>query len=465
MNQLLILPISSVSLVFGLDWLPLISGRTERAAYRMARQHRATHLVLPGESAAAVGLVILRQDRRQRKRVLNSAAQNVAHIFSSGTIAQLLEVEPACYWLVAVHEGAVIARTDKLYRSYAQAQAALDDLKQAYPQLVVLGTADAPESLTLQAIVAASAVQTRLVAVARWRSALPWPMQGFVLVLVLMLLASRVRPVLFPASGALQPLAPVDAAAAWRTARAQAYRGLIVHGVHGTRLILNDLSQLPARLAGWLLIHASCTARQKTWQCEARYDRRDPQASNDSLLARAPESWTVQFVSMDQAKPVWTLDSAGLPLGRFSPKSMADDNRYLLSALQAIKPAFSQLQLGQPQPLPTAAPRDRQGREIPRPASLPRYMTRSVQISGPLRSASVLLPYTAAVGWKKILLSLNDLRQAGLSASRVNISFQGVLYETETDQGPDTKSDLHGRKPPVPPAMPGAAPPGARPAH
>jgi len=48
-----------------------------------------------------------------------------------------------------------------------------------------------------------------------------------------------------------------------------------------------------------------------------------------------------------------------------------------------------------------------------------------------LRSASLLLPYTDSMSWKKISISLRELDQVGLKSSRITVSFQGELYEME----------------------------------
>jgi hypothetical protein len=100
--------------------------------------------------------------------------------------------------------------------------------------------------------------------------------------------------------------------------------------------------------------------------------------------------------------------------------------------LQAIQPAFSRLQLGRSQTLAVAAPRDAHGKPIPRPQHIQAYVARQVHFEGPLRSASVLLPYTESISWKKITLSLHDARTVDIRTSRLHASFHGDLYETQS---------------------------------
>jgi hypothetical protein len=437
MSDVLVLPMPSVSLVFGLDWLPLINGRAHRVVQRMAKQYRATHMVFAGDAAAAVGLGVLRLSRAHHKKMLNSAAQNMAQLFMHDTVALLFELEPAQFWLVAVHDGTVVARTDRLYASRADANAALAELRQAYPQLKVLGAPGASPAPTLSDIEAASARQSQLVPLGRWRSVLPAPVQWFLLALAIVLLAPRFWHTFQSVRKTPVAIDLVDPVQAWQEAIARVSRNTVIHGIEGTRSIVRSLHELPVYLAGWALTQATCTADQSAWRCQARYDRRHRDASNAGLLAGAPKGWMVEFNSIDQAQPVWQLGSAGSALAGSDLENTAHNERGLFSSLQMIKPAFARIELGRSQALNVQPPRDQHGKAIPKPAGLPLIRTRAVHISGPLRSASLLLPYTASIGWREISLTLRDAESVGLKTSRITMSFQGVLYETGTGYNED----------------------------
>lgn len=433
MNDLLILQVSSTLLVFGLHWVPLITGPASRAAYQMARRHRASHMVVAGESARSVGLAA---ERGRGQEALHSAAQNVARLYASGTVALLLELQPACYWLVAVHEGAVVARTDRLYSCQDEAAAVLDELKQAYPQLQVLGAGKVAALPTLPIIAAASDAQTQLVKVKRWNPVFPAPVQWFALALILVFVIPRLWTVLRPARATAVPVAAVDPVSAWQQALSGATRHVTVHGVQGTQLLLNSLYTVPVRLAGWELVDVNCVARPQAWRCLARYDRRDAKASNEHFLALAASPWSIEFESIDRAHAVWVLPVAALPLAVHVLKTSTDNERHLFSSLQSIRTVFTQMQWGKPMAVKVEPPRDEQNRVIERPAHIPGYLTRPVQIQGPLRSASLLLPYTESLSWKQVLLSVHKSDSASLTRSRLNVSFQGDLYEIESTENP-----------------------------
>jgi hypothetical protein len=117
MKESLLISAAGKTLAFGLEWQPLIESLGIREARRRASRYRATHFVLAPDSAGAVGLANIPRNKAQvvnnNQRVF-SAAQNVAALFQSGTWGVCLSLNPQCWWMVAVHEGVVVMRTDIL---------------------------------------------------------------------------------------------------------------------------------------------------------------------------------------------------------------------------------------------------------------------------------------------------------------------------------------------------------------
>src|SRR5690606_11426581 len=68
-----------------------------------------------------------------------SAAQNMARLYPTGSVACIQCLGSDAYWLVAVHEGAVMSRTDVVCGSMEQAQRVLEELRRSHPRLVLLG--------------------------------------------------------------------------------------------------------------------------------------------------------------------------------------------------------------------------------------------------------------------------------------------------------------------------------------
>ena len=430
MAEPLLLSLHSATLVFGLDWFPLIGARADRLGMRIAKRRRSTHCVLAGEGAGSVGLLALKAGRLQ-KRTLYSAAQNVAALFAAGTVVLLMELDAAGYWLVAIHEGAVVARTDRFYPSREAANDVLAELRLAYPQLMVLGTPNAPGIPTMADIEAACSSSTQLRRISGWKPFLPWPVQWFALVLVLaLLLPAAWRALRLDHAQAGTPVRK-DPVQAWRDAIAHSAQGRYVHGAHGSRLLLETFYALPVRLRGWHLRQAECVPQAVQWQCQARYERREPGASNKSFLEKIQPEWKVQFTSLDHALAVWRTASGGVPLAHQRLADSKANERHFFSALQGLRSGFADVQVGKTLPIPLSAPTDGQGRPISRPAHLLAYSSRSVQLSGPLRSAGLLLPHMSFIAWNKAALTLHDVNAPSARDSGLILTLQGVLYENE----------------------------------
>jgi hypothetical protein len=83
-------------------------------------------------------------------------------------------------------------------------------------------------------------------------------------------------------------------------------------------------------------------------------------------------------------------------------------------------------------PLAPPAPRDAGGLPLPPPDTpgvLPQLRSRTVSLSGPLRSFGVLAWDGVPTFWSSISLRLEPGRSAALAASVVVAQLQGTLYE------------------------------------
>jgi hypothetical protein len=430
MTEPLILSFPSAALAFGLDWFPLIGARADRSGLRIARRYRSTHCVIAGDEAGSIGLLALKTTPPQKK-TLYSAAQNVASLFMTGTVVLVIELGAAGHWLVAVHEGAVVARTDRFYPSREAAHDALTELRLAHPKLLLLGSPGAPALPTMAAIEAACSTSTQLRRIPGWRPFLPLPVQCFVLVLALVLLLPAAWRTMRPASTIASVAEQKDAAQIWRDAIARSAQGRYVHGTRGSRMLLEAFYALPVNIQGWRLRQAECVPQAHQWHCQARYERRAPDASNESFLKNILPEWNVEFASLDHASAIWRAASGALPLVHQRLADSKANERYFFSTLQKLRGGFSDVQVGKTSPLPISVPLDDQGRAVARPSQLPAYASRSVHVSGPLRSAGLLLPHMSFIAWSKAVLTLRDVKAPGVRDSGLILTLQGVLYENE----------------------------------
>ncbi|MGB3290365.1 MAG: hypothetical protein WBA83_13925, partial [Burkholderiaceae bacterium] len=267
--------------------------------------------------------------------------------------------------------------------------------------------------------------------IGRWRPFLPWPVQCFALALVLVLLVPAAWRVMKPGHAVAADSMRADPEQAWRNAIAGSIHGRLIHGFQGTRALLEALYDLPVNAGGWRLLQAECAPNGTRWRCRARYERRQTGASNQSLMDSSRAGWTLEFASLEQAEAAWETPAGGVPLAHQRLADGKENERRFVSALQGVQGGFAQLRVGKALPLPVSAPLDGQGRPIARPAHLPAYASRPVQVIGPLRSAGLLLPHLSSVAWNKAVLTLRELKTPGARDSGLTLTLQGVLYETE----------------------------------
>ncbi|NYT66517.1 type 4b pilus protein PilO2 [Alcaligenaceae bacterium] len=424
----LLLPSASSILVFGLEWFPLLGGGLHRQSLRLARKYRASHVVLSGEQAGSVGMTRLRKRASGRKTPLQSAAQSLASLFPSGTVALILPLAEHGWWLVAAHEGAVVARTDRVYETLDQALNALSDVRLAYPQLQDLSQ-DTDIAPGLSDLYASSASNNRLQKVGRWDSVLPVPVQWLALALTVVAIAPTVWQWVHTKQAQPAVQAEPDTQLAWQLAVRQATQARCLHGMQGTQPVLSSLYDLPVVIAGWQLASVECTAGRSAWMCQGDYQRQQQEATNDGFLRSSPSRWTSRFPTMDLAKVSWAVAA---PCTLFSSPALNSANhneRHLFSAWQAIRPAFSRLEAGQSQALPVNPPRDSKGQVLVQPVDLQAPLYREVHIQSPLRSFELLLPHIASVEWRRLALTVNQAIKPTLKSSQLNVTFLGVLHE------------------------------------
>lgn len=420
--------LGSVHLIFGLDWFAILGGTVSREVRRIARQQKATHVVHSSEDAVSVGVIALPAAKRSAHPY--SAAQLVAERFPTGVVGLVVQLDPTRWWLVAVHEGAVIARTDTICASFDAALERIELLRQAYPGLTLLNDVEQQPSLSDIAGKAHAGAQLRRVAHANRFTSRPF--YG-VSLLVCVFYALYQIGLLGDGAAWRDPPSGVDDSAeqAWKRAHDQLSRAHWVHGVAGSAELLLSLYALPVQLAGWRLRQADCIASRDHWNCHADYGRDDPETNNERFLEAAQQQWDVSFTPLDQARIRWSFASTGRELGQSSSGSREHIERALFSALQAIRPAFAQMTIDDPQPLRVPVPHDQNGHAYAEPAELPRYGVRSVRVQAPLRSVSLLLPHAASMAWRRASLSFDPRTRSDLLHSPLSLDLQGVLYEKD----------------------------------
>src|SRR5699024_2972625 len=154
-------------------------------------------------------------------------------------------------------------------------------------------------------------------------------------------------------------------------------------------------------------------------------------ASNASLLQHQPEHWSLQFTPFKQAQARWTVPAVTTTLAEGALLTEKNNEQVLFSELQRLMLGFRSLTVSSAKPLNPITPVDAQGQAHPQPSVLPRYQTRTLRVSAPVRTISVLLPHMAHNRWDRIHLQFGSEPVPALLQSAVTASLEGVLYEMQ----------------------------------
>ena len=286
------------ALVFGLKWSPLVGSRIASLARKRARQARATHYVYGGNRGAAVGCASL--GKMPRAQTNYSAAQIFARQYPDGAVAVLLKLDEDTFRLAGALDGAVIARTDKLFNTNLAAHQALGELRQASPALVIYGehgsampedfAATAPvRALSIEQITQGADAQSCLIPAGRAWASLSFAVRA----LLVLLSCSLVLQIVYFSRrhSRLKAVVPATAVApsiAWQQAIDGFARLHPVHTGNESRRVMETFRRLPLDIDGWSLTGAMCQAGGSLWTCGARYARRGRVATNSALLGAVP---------------------------------------------------------------------------------------------------------------------------------------------------------------------------------
>src|SRR5690606_5627963 len=421
------------ALVFGMEWFPILGEGLEQHARALARRQKASYWMGTSGAAASVGLA-RRGSLGARGRTLYSAAAAFAILHPVGTVVAIVPVSGDRQWLVAGHEGAVMARTDQLHADDETLQAVLRQLVEAHPGLRLL---DGRQSTTALLDAVFEVEQDKPLSRCRHHSgrilALAAGFIGLLLWLWRAVLHSG-EPVT-----ALQP----DPHSVWQAAVVDAAQRHVVHGVGGLQVLLETLKDQPVHLAGWALSRVECEPRGQRWHCHSRY-RREQGGDNLSFMKSALPGWDLTFDPLEEAGAQWQVPMTPSTLQASGLRRASQNQSRLVSALQSMRPAFAQLRVDSGAPLPVATPLDAQQRPVARPPSVSLIHRRAIKLQAPLRSLSLLVPETKHMSWDKVVLEVGQAVNPGLLNSAFSVSMWGVLYELEDDA--NTPSDaVHGR--------------------
>lgn len=435
------------ALAFGIQWRSIASAGGRDEAIRLARQAGATHYIFRGQQ---LGIGIL--PREEEARVFPAASVAARHMVGNAICA--LRIADGEYWIAAVANGAPTS-TDIFLQGVDDAQA-LDRVRLVAAQ-VYAGASGGPTVYTniegsgLEGAKSFSSEDLFQALVSGSETLLPVPKPGLSVPKPVLAVAGVVAALLVVQQGwgwwqkqraaqlaAQASSSDVDPERAWAEAISQWESSKAAANGYGLLQARDQLVRLPARWEGWVLITATCraapfngsgNAAQRSWTCQAQYNREDAGVVNRKMATVLPANWNVQFtplkgmtVSWNFVQPASQLKLAALPQAQFFKVEVASRLQELLPALASdVAFAFA--------PVEIAAPRKKDGTVVPPPPEAQGIAAATVVVKAPMRSIDALIKADVAADWQEISINFDNQEPKGsLKASTVMAEAKGEMY-------------------------------------
>jgi hypothetical protein len=413
------------ALVFGLDWSPLVGTNPKGQGRMRCRALRATHFVMVGTGAMALGTTRLSVAQHGKKTVLYSAAAHFAQRFPTGAFGCLIPFEGQGCWMVASHAGVVLANTDRWFSDFGDALEAMEPIRARFPALQVLTESPLTTECMPPWLLENLSQETRLQPARRLGSLLKRNLLLLVVLGGLIFCAQRY----FFSEKKTQYTEEPDALQLWRQTLQKLSEQIPIHSENSVTNVTQTWHQVPVRPVGWKLRNIHCEAGEHDWQCAAHFDRQHKFSLNQDLEYFKPALWTMRVTPLESAAWLWRVPFQRVPHDWTIP---ARDDDWM-THLQRIGLAFEHIQVGSGAVLPVASPVDARGSSMSPPSAMPVWRHRSLFFKGPLRSLVMLDGMKVPIRWRRATLELGSLSGQGVaSSSALTLELTGELFETRS---------------------------------
>lgn len=391
--------------LFGLHWQPVVGHISTQQARQVCKYKKAKGWVIAGQTFFSIGLT---NQRLKVKKNIYVAAVCYATLYPRGLHAAIYKIDDTHFWLIAVQEGTPIQQSDKLYPNSHEAQTALFLLAEKYAQMNYVS-----DALPLSNLLGSLAPRSIPKALIQSYTTKRWQ----ILAVLIMLLGGvyvygwqwRV-----PAVEAAVVEPEIDPYLQhWNNQSISAHNHAALHS------LLTHWHHMPLYLAQWRLDQIECVALTKKWQCQHSYTPLTAMATVMDFERVLPDLWAITDVSLQKitVKSVAEIELSAQPIWRSKEKV----NLQLLSQLQHIRSAFTNLKITEPQSLLSRAP-------VLTNPSFSAIFSQKLYFQGPLRSLVLLSDFDDALYWKKASLKYIPQAKPSLKNSMLQADLQGVIY-------------------------------------
>ena len=371
--------------VFGLEWTATLGRRSRRWLFTQLRQQNVRWYASAGASGELIG-ISKASWLDEGMPSLGVAAVAYAQSRPDGSYLLCLTVDTARQWVVGVHQGKLIAHTDKWIEPEA-----FDPLRQALVQRF--------DDLVVEAVqwsdpskeppVELSFLQETAAHPARFQRLRPVMLSGANALLLLGAIICLLGAVWMWQSLSGRPVDRpwVDEQETLSVATLEPV--VKVHAPADLLKLLQDLQQLPVNPAQWSLQGAQCELSNDTAHCSARYQRHQNNTDNDALARFIPANWHLKPVAMDETN----LESRMRVNTQVVRPSASHALEAWLVTLQRQTAITPDLRLG--------SWRHQSVAQSPNP-----IRSREVTLRFPVRQWAVLRDWSLPVYWQSVALEL-----------------------------------------------------------
>lgn len=431
------------TLVFGVDWAPLLGSRTDSVARKKAAELKATHYtVITNNGQTGLGTVKLGRAEKKEigKRKIFPAAAAFAIFRPMGTAVGFFALEDGRIWLVLSQNGMIRRNGDLIYededtawKRYHQLQAEAQDPERNGPNWSFYSNLDIAqvEQIALEDLLN---VEIRPFEARNFSlDQLPKPVK-VCLWLLMGFFAVNAALDAYQAWSRDRRLAELranmqDPEQAWQVAISEEAQHKRVDSLKGVEALYQKLVEIPLDVAGWRLHEAACEAAGMLWQCTGTFLRKGYGATNDQFEAALPKGWKARFDPLGTAQGVWSFSIVGSKTGVAAANLPTREKilRSPVSQLQSILPAFTSIRLPNAEPWNVAMPVDGNGKPVSRPSNLAIPGAIPLLLEGPLRSLSVWEVESTPTAIRKIVINRVDA-EVKLNSSPLKMTLTGDLY-------------------------------------
>lgn len=431
------LPDPERQLVFGLRWEPLLGDDLLKQGKQRALAAKAKHYLVVDSSYAAVGYgsLDLKQGANKAKQHISAAAlfakENKQGV-SLACIALPSDHEEPLFWVIASHDGVVVAGTDILLPR-AMAETLLQQLRERFSFHVEVKdfAFDRPKVSSTDCVLAEC--KTAL-------QSIPLPVRVGVLAGVIFMGLNGIYGHWKAEQEAniqksQQPV-KIDGAKVWNEHLIKWAQTQRIDGPEGLTKLYEAVSRIPMRLGNWTLTHIDCTAQAQDWLCRYGYSKAT-YGTNQSLLQNAPATWSIGWDGLDKAVATTRIEADRHALDVELISTSEETSSVLISQIQVVLPAFQIVKISEPTQAkidePTVIDNLGAAHSVPYPAGeaaspkLPNLQ--SLQFYGPLRSFA-RLPVAPMTRLTRLQIQVNQdvVSDANISKSMLMATLDGVLY-------------------------------------